>query len=490
MGLVVDTDSVEDMLYDLNRDANNKSVYAKQFGMNSLNEQIAQNSIDQAYSQELMNSYQTYLQQVNQSNSIGMIDSLRNEVDKYNYDALEKAYKQSLSQQRSDSFDLYGSYLEAQGIVGDELVELSEAYGKRADSYLDYMKQAQLDDTIADYLNKTGIITEITDEGYVFADDSVIRNKMFASETTYDEDGNVITEKGTLTDEGRAILNMLQSNYTKEDADEQSELSYDAWIENQEQYADDRVDKAVMRQILGIESEYGKQYSKREMLNLSTDYRTAVANNINATLDQSSLTNNTAYQAIISGNDVRITSGDIDGIENQFNQTITDIKSALSEYGFTEQEFNDFLKAEGATYTLDDIGDTSLENMRKYVVTDSEQGTETGMWVEYGLAVTAGTAAAIEAAALYATGHAQMAAAPFTFGATAATAAVTYGFAAAAAATSAAAFILAEEIRQDAVAYGKELDAKVRGMVPYAKELGVYKDDIEAKFNKFIMEAK
>lgn len=491
MGLVIDTDSVEDMLFDLNRDANNKSVYAKQFGANSLTQQIGQSSLDEAYSQELMNTYQTYLQQQNQTNSLGMIDSLRNEINEYNYQSLEKAYETSMSEHRNNSYDLYSNYLTAQGKVGEEITELSEAYGHRADSYLDYMKQAQLDPTIADYLTKTGIITEVNDDGsYSFADDSVIRNKMFATETTYDENGKVISNKGDLTDEGRAILNMLQSNYTKEDASEQSELSYDAWIETQENYKDDRIDKSVMRSMLGIESEFGKQYSKRDMLNLSDDYRLSVANNINATLDASSLENNTAYKSIISGNDVRITSEDINGIESQFDKTISDIRSALSEYGFSEDEFNEFLKSEGIEWTLDDVGQTSIDNMRKYVITDSEEGTETGLWVEYGVAVAAGTAASIEAAALYSAASAQYAAAPFTFGATAATASVTLGFAIAATATAAAAFALAESIRQDAVAYGKQLDQKVRGMVPFAKELGVYRDTIKEKFNKFIMEAK
>lgn len=491
MGLVLDTDSVEDMLFDLNRDANNKSIYAKQFGANSLNQQIGQSSLDEAYSQELMNTYQTYLQQQNQTNSLGIIDSLRNEINEYNYQSLEKAYETSMAEHRSNSYDLYSNYLSAQGNIGEDITELAKAYGHRADSYLDYMKQAQLDPTIADYLNKTGIIIETNEDGsYTFADDSVIRNKMFATETKYDENGKIITNQGDLTDEGRAILNMLQSNYTKEDASEQSELSYDAWIENQKDYKDDRVDKSVMRAMLGIESEYGKQYSKREMLSLSEDYRASVVNNINSTLDTSSLDNNTAYQSIISGNDVRITSEDITSIESQFDQTITDIRSALNEYGFTEEEFNDFLKSEGMDWTLDTVGQTSIDNMRQYVVTDSEEGKEDALWVGYGVSIAEGTAASIEAAILYSTAHAQFAAAPFTFGATAATGAITLGFAVAATATAAAAFALAESYRQDAVAYGKGLDQKVRNMAPFSKELGAYRSEIKEKFNKFIMEAK
>ena len=49
MGLVIDVDSAEEMLFDLNRDNTNKSIYAKQFGINSLNQQKAQSSVDQAY---------------------------------------------------------------------------------------------------------------------------------------------------------------------------------------------------------------------------------------------------------------------------------------------------------------------------------------------------------------------------------------------------------------------------------------------------------
>lgn len=494
MGLVIDVDSAEEMLFDLNRDNTNKSIYAKQFGINSLNQQKAQSSVDQAYSESLMNSYQTFLQQQNQSNALGMIDGLRDEVNKYNYDSLEKAYQNSMAERLNATYDIYSSYLEAQGKVGEELTGLAEAYGKRADSYLEYMKQAQLDSTIEDYLIKTGIITEPADiEGGVpatFADDSVIRNKMFANETIYDDNGNVVVRKGELTNEGRAIMNMLQSNYSKQDADEKSELSYDAWIDSNDKYKDDKIDKAVMRQMLGIESEYGKQYSKREMMALSSDYRNAVANAESAKLDGVKLENNTAYQSIISGNDVRIKSSDIDTIEKDFDNTIDTIRKSLEEYGFTEEEFNDFLKSEGLNYTLQDASDASLSRMRENVVTEGEEGKETGLWIDYGVAVAEETAAGALAAYHTAAAAASYGAALFTLGTTAAVGAYHTGMAIAATATMVAAGLLADSIHDDATAYGKQLDQKVRQMINPAKELGIYYSTIKQKFNKFMKESK
>ena len=498
MGLVLDRDSAEDMLFDLNRDNTNRSIYAKQFGVNSLNQQIAQSSVDEVYSEQLMNTYQTYLQQQNQGNTSGMIDSLREEVNQYNYDSLSKAYEASMNEHRSNSYDIYTKYWESQGKLGEELSSLAEAYGKQADSYLDYMKQAQLDATIQDYLIKTGIITESGDEGNVFADDSVIRNKMFATETTYDDQGNVLTNKGELTNEGRAILNMLQSNYSKADADEQSELSYNAWIENQEAYKDDRVDRATLRSMLGIESEYGKQYSKRDMMEISADYRLAVANAESAKLDSVKLENNVAYQSILSDNDVRITSDDIASIENDYNKTIDSIKSSLLEYGYTVEEFNEFLKSEGLDYTLDDAENNSLENMKKYIVTESDENTEKGYWISYdvlmGEGIIASGLAAYHTGAAVAAYTAGAATAWFTFGlgAAAGAAAGTYHttMAIAYAATATIAFIAADSAKEDAIAYGEQLDKKVRNMKPYAKNMGVYYSTIKEKFNKFMKEGK
>lgn len=498
MGLVIDQDSVEDMLFDLNRDNTNKSVFAKQFGINSLNQQVAQSSIDQAYSEQLMNTYQTYLQNQAQANNLGMIDSLRQEVNQYNYDALSKAYKQSMSEQRNNSYELYNKYLEGQGYIGKQLTDLSEAYGTRADSYLDYMKQAQLDDTIKDYLVKTGIITqagEVDEDGNIitgntFADDSVIRNKMFATETKYDENGNVLINKGDLTDEGRAILNMLQSNYTKGDASEKNDLSYDAWIETQDKYKDDRIDKAVMRQMLGIESEVGKQYSKRDMLSLSEDYRNSVVQAENAKLDKIKLENNTAYNNIILENDVRLTSDDVNSIEKDFNQTITDIKSSLSEYGFSEDEFNEFLKSEGLDYTLDTVGKDSLEAIKNTAITDAEKNKESGLTA--GVVAAQATELGFIIAAAY---HASAAAATtasafFTFGATSGLAAYHWVEAGIASAGAIAANLVVDQLEHERDEYSKQLDQKIRQAIDPAKQLGIYYTSIKEKFNKFMKESK
>lgn len=492
MGLVVDEDSVEDMLFDLNRDNTNKSIYAKQFGMNSLNQQIAQSSIDEAYSEQLMTSYQTFLQQQNQANSLGLIDGLKDEVNEYNYDALSKAYKTSMNERLNNTYNVYSNYLEAQGKIGTELTSLAEAYGKRADSYLDYMKQANLQENILDYLKSTGIITDVGVDGspHTFADDSVIRNKMFATETTYDEQGNVLVNKGDLTDEGRAILNMLQSNHTNGDADEQSELSYDAWIENQEKYKDDRVDKAVMRDMLGIEGEYGRTYDKRDMMGLSADYRASVAAAESAKLDKVKLENNTTYQAIISGNDVRVSSEDITKLDKDFTATIDSIRSSLSEYGFSEEEFNEFLKAEGCDFTLDTIGKSSLEEMKKYVVTENELGIEDGIKIQIGIHRTAAALLAAEAAVCFSVAAGCTALAFLTFGAAAAgTAAliaqgsVSLGLAAV---ETAAASLLQSSLND----YSKSLDQKVSGMRDPAKTLGVHYTTIKEKFEKFMKESK
>lgn len=500
MGLVIDRDSAEDMLYDLNRDNTNRSIFAKQFGSNSLNQQIAQSSIDEVYSESLMNTYQTYLQQQTAVNNSGMIDSLRQEAEQYNYDSLSKAYETSMTERLNNSYDIYGQYLEAQGKVGEELTSLAELYGKQADSYLDYMKQAQLDPTIEDHLVKTGIITTARSEGVdpVFADDSVIRNKMFATETTYDENGKVITNKGELTDEGRAILNMLQSNYSKADADEESELSYNAWIENQDKYRDERVDRSVLRQMLGIESEYGKVYSKREMMDLSDDYRTAVANAEFAELDKVKLENNTAYQSILSGNDVRITAEDIGTIEADYNKTIDSIKASLTEYGYTVEEFNEFLKAEGLNFTLDDAENNSLSNMKNFVVTEAEENTESGYWITYDILMAEGIAAS--ALAAYHTGaaiaaySAGAATAWFTFGIGAAAGAGVGAYhtsmAIASAAIATVAFVAADDAKEDARAYGQQLDQKVRQMKPHTESLGVYYSTIKEKFDKFMRGGK
>lgn len=492
MGLVVDENSVEDMLFDLNRDNTNKSMYAKQFGMNSLNQQIAQSSIDEAYTEQLMTSYQTFLQQQNQINASGLIDGLRNKANEYNYESLSKAYETSMAERLTNTRDIYTSYLEEQGKIGKELTDLAGAYGKRADSYLDYMKQANLQENILDYLKSTGIITEVGVDGnpHTFADDSVIRNKMFATETTYDEQGNVLVNKGDLTDEGRAILNMLQSNHTSEDADEQSELSYDAWIENQDKYKDDRVDKAVMRSMLGIESEYGKTYDKRDMMGLSADYRASVAAAESAKLDKVKLENNTTYQAIISGNDVRISSDDINKLDQDFTATIDSIKSSLSEYGFSEEEFNEFLKAEGCDFTLDTVGKDSISKMREYVVTEDELGKEDGYKIGIASLTATAAIATAEAVAFYSAAAGSTFLAFLTFGASALGTAALIGLGAAATATAAAATAGAIALGVELNQYSKSLDQKVAGMRDPAKVLGVHYATIKEKFNKFMKESK
>lgn len=482
MGLVTDKNSVEDMLYDLNRDYNNRSVWASKFGNVSYAKQLGQSQIDQSYSDSLMESYNAYLQNKSQIGNQGLIDSLRQELDSANYESLAKAYESSMGEHRSMSTELYEGYLKTQGLVGEDLINLSGAYAKRADSYLDYMKSGNVSGDTMDYFKKIGFVDEYGE----FADDSLIRNKMFATETVYDDEGNVVINKGDMTNEGRMILNMLQNDPSASEVveGEEAKLSYDAWIENQSKYTDERIDKGVMRQMLGIEGEYGRSYTKGDMLKYDAQYNQSVRENINKTLEATQLDTIPAYSAIKEST-YSVSESDIKSIEETFNNSITEIKNQLRDYQISEQEFNDFLKSEGVA-TLEDIGQSDIEGLKGTVVNDSQRSWLTALEVAEGVAKGAASIATGAAVVATASAIAASAAAVATFGilapaAVAAWALVgTLSLAAMAANTS---VLIAGAARTD---YEESLKKQAKGMTVYGVSLGAHQKTIQEKLDKFL----
>lgn len=481
MGLVTDVDSVESMLYDLNKDYNNRSIWASRFGMTSHAKQVGQSQIDEAHSSSLMESYNTYLQNKAQVGNMGLIDSLREELSTANYESLSKAYEGQMGEHRGMSAELYEGYLKTQGLIGSELIDLSGAYAKRADSYLEYMKSGNLREVTMDYFRRVGIVDELGE----FADDSLIRNKMFATETVYDDEGNVVINKGDMTNEGRMILNMLQNDPSAGEVKDDMILSYDAWIETQSQYADERIDKSVMRQMLGIEGEYGKQYTKGDLLKYDAQYNESVRAGITESLNNVRLDKDAAYTSIINNQTYNIKESDVTKLSEDFNKGIAEIKTQLSTYDISEAEFNEFLKSEGVS-TLDEIGQADIKGLKETVISDSQRGWLTALQVTEG--VTKGAAIVATGAVAVATGLAISAsvAAAASFGllapaAVAAWALVTTLGAVAIGATTAA--LAATTGREE---YEKKLKSQASGMTQYAVNLGRHQATIQQKLEKYL----
>jgi hypothetical protein len=222
-------------------------------------------------------------------------------------ESLTRAYQIGQQEYKGMSMQLYENYLRAQGLIGEELYDLSQAYVEHSESFIDYIQSGNLSQHMMDTMLMLGIFErtpminsqtgeQLRDmEGNFMYNEPIfrgqnLRNIMFDLET------------GEMTIEGRMLMNMLQANQGINPETGERLLSYDEWLFDQRKYRDSRIDANTMRTIMGIESEHGVQYSETDWLRASDVYRRNTVEQLQKEFEAQRLTNTAAYSAIQNPN--------------------------------------------------------------------------------------------------------------------------------------------------------------------------------------------